>query len=159
MCRYWFWVYCLNTGAVLFYHRLSVLCPTVPKAERCWRCNAPPGANFRGSMDGTSVRLYGEARPESFRAPGPSRSIQLHGARMATMAEEKPAGTKVDAGVVAEPFRQQVRTGKRPWTPTSCLLSLCLGNVRGVGLNLWPPARWEHAGARPTAAKQRHGKE
>lgn len=28
---------------------------------------------------------------------------------MATMAEEKPAGTKVDAGVVAEPFRQQVK--------------------------------------------------
>lgn len=29
---------------------------------------------------------------------------------MATMAEENPAGTKIDAGVVAEPFRQEVST-------------------------------------------------
>lgn len=39
--------------------------------------------------------------------------FEVHRARMATMTEEKPAGTKVDAGVVAEPFRQQVKNRER----------------------------------------------
>ena len=64
---------------------------------------------------------------------------------MATMTEEKPTGTKVDAGVVAEPFRQQVKNRERlTLTPPSASMfgHVCVRNREELFLNLWSPASW-----------------
>lgn len=69
-----------------------------------------------------------------------SQSPKAKATVMASMAEEKPIGSKIDAGVVAEPFRQQVRARKVGFLVPSVrrTLSVCLlAEQRGGPLPAW----------------------